>query len=108
MDDNVPTRFNARHEVTTVLISKPIIVDPLPLDTTLVQLPDNDLDVHKNYRCHVCGRIVFGYYGNVRMCLPGKPPEAIKPRLIECQSRIDEIIENRRFSKKCKARYWVT
>ena len=86
----VPIRYSTDKEVTTVLLSS------------------EQSEVLKFYRCHVCGRIVFSYYGNVRMALPGEPLKKMRPKLVECQSKIEEATERYTRNTTCKARYWVT
>ena len=81
---------------------------PTTEKTTILIMSGEEPEVLKNYRCHVCGRIIFSYYGNVKMALPGEPPQSLRPKMVECQSRIEQVVNGVRSWGKCKAKYWVT
>jgi len=48
---------------------------------------ENHAKILKQFRCCVCGRIVFEYYGSVRMILPSGHTIS-KPKVVQCKGRI--------------------
>ena len=61
----------------------------------------------KQFHCLVCGKVIFEYYSNVRMIIPGEPEFIKSPKVIQCHGTIT-INKNGQFiSTRCKSKYWV-
>ena len=74
-------------------------------------------DILKDFRCNSCGKIVFQYYGQTKLILPGQIDiqwlEIVgRPKLIQCKNRRFILLRNdygqeREVEVKCKTLYFV-
>lgn len=89
------------HEILTGVTSKITVL----LDTA------KD-DILKDFRCTCCGRVVFQYYGNVNLMLPGGTTvEWIdivgRPKPIQCKNKRRIMVDGREVETRCKTIYYV-
>jgi hypothetical protein len=61
----------------------------------------------KQFRCCVCGKVVFEYYGKLKMILPGGHSVS-EPKVIQCKGRISG---NNQFGQwentSCNTKYYI-
>lgn len=64
----------------------------------------------KEFRCTVCGHIVFKYWDDVRIVIAGTEDEGFKnaPIEIQCNGSITVNKDGRTFTTTCKALYAVS
>ena len=61
----------------------------------------------KQFHCLVCGKVVFEYYNNVRMIIPGEPDFIKSPKVIQCHGTISVQKNGQFITTRCKSKYWV-
>ena len=61
----------------------------------------------KPFHCLVCGKVVFEYYNDVRMIVPGEPEFVKSPKVIQCHGKLSLNKNGEWITTNCKAKYWV-
>ena len=64
----------------------------------------------KKFHCSVCGKVLFEYYTNVRLIIPGKSvndDELKPPTVLECNGMVDYRYEGDTKARRCKTRYHI-
>lgn len=74
-----------------------------------VWLDDSEKDKKslKAFHCLVCGHVVFEYYNNVRLIVPGEQAEGKSPKVVQCQGTITVFKGGERITTRCKTKYWI-
>lgn len=97
-----------------------------------IWLDDSSPDILKQFRCVVCGKVVFEYYNNVNIIVPGDNGKQKGSIVIQCSGRIPltkntnervtfkdgrayvvkenvwhEIDPFNVYTADCKTKYWV-
>lgn len=73
-----------------------------------VWLDNNKSDELKKFHCPVCGKVVFEYYNDVKIILPGEMGEVKKsPIVIQCHGSITVYKNGFPITTHCKAKYWI-
>ena len=65
----------------------------------------------KQFRCSICGKVVFEYYTNVNMIVPGEPPDNGREKIlvIQCHGTITTHTDNGMLiTSRCKSRYYIS
>lgn len=79
----------------------------------IVTFLDTEADkILKDFRCPCCGRIVFQYYGGIKLMMPGEvavPWIDIvgAPKPIQCKNKRRIDIDGREVIVKCKTVFYV-
>ncbi len=61
----------------------------------------------KQFHCTVCGHIVFEYYNNTRLIVPGSQSESKSPVIVQCNGIITTWEQNRKINTRCKTKYTI-
>lgn len=73
-----------------------------------VFLSDTDIDIEKDFRCVVCGKICFQYMSSVEVIVPGHQAILRPPIIIQCNRTTPITFPNGRTKEsKCKTKYYV-
>ena len=60
----------------------------------------------KQFRCINCGKVVFEYYSNVKLIVPGQNSIAA-PQVIECHGKKECYGDDGRTYENCNFKYWI-
>lgn len=79
----------------------------------LVILDNRKEDMLKQFRCPMCGKVLFEYYTNLKIIMSGGlNGEEIKKRckspiVIQCKGAMRSNEDGQNINTVCKARFWV-
>lgn len=74
-----------------------------------VWLDNNRSTELKRFHCTVCGKVVFEYYNDTKIILPGEmtPSQGKSPIVIQCHGAIQVYKNGYPITTHCKAKYWI-
>lgn len=73
-----------------------------------VWLDNEKSDELKKFRCTTCGKIVFEYYSDLKIIIPGEMEEAKKsPIVVQCHGSMEEWKGGTQVKTHCTAKYWI-
>lgn len=73
-----------------------------------VWLDNNRSTELKKFHCPVCGKVVFEYYNDAKIIMPGEM-EAVghSPIVIQCHGQVSIYQNGYPVSARCKAKFWI-
>ena len=72
-----------------------------------VWLDNQNTNELKKFHCSVCGKVVFEYYSDIRILMPGGGEVKVTraPIVIQCHGVITVVKDGTMISTRCKAKY---
>ena len=55
----------------------------------------------------VCGKTFMEYRSSIDMIVPGEPPDAKSPRIVQCNGVINVEKDGQFINTRCKTKYYV-
>lgn len=76
----------------------------------VVLAPMRESYVRKKFHCSMCGNIVFEFYDELRIILPGHPVDQRPKYAVQCPGRIEEFdpIRNQTVRYRCSYKYYLS
>lgn len=64
----------------------------------------------KQFRCTVCGKVVFEYYSDIKIIMAGEHNGVTKkaPLVIQCHGAITVMKDGQPITSRCKVKYQVS
>jgi len=73
-----------------------------------IWLDNNRSNELKKFHCPVCGKVVFEYYNDAKIIMPGEDKTIMKsPIVIQCHGAIQVYKNGYPITTRCKAKYWI-
>lgn len=74
-----------------------------------VWLDNNRSNELKKFHCPVCGKVVFEYYNDARIIMPGEmqPTQGKSPIVVQCHGAITVYKSGFPITTRCKAKFWI-
>ena len=73
-----------------------------------VWLDNNRSEELKKFHCSVCGKVVFEYFNDMRIIMPGEMKNVgHSPIVIQCHGSITIYKDNYPITTRCKAKYFI-